>query len=240
MPTEIADEHSLRDRPRVFADRTHAGDVLADLVEQGGRAFDLVLAIPAGGVPVAVELTRVLHLPLDVAVVSKIGVPSDPELGCGAVAWDGRTYVDDALVARLGMTDEELEAATSKAQERVARRLQRFGADGPEVSGCAVLLVDDGVASGVTLRLAVEAARAAGAQSVAVAVPTALRSSALALASQLDALFVANLRRGPRFTVAEAYRTWEDIAEDDALAQVEAVRRAAGSAGSGRTSRSPA
>lgn len=212
----VRDLPSLRDRVRVFRDRRHAGEVLADLLAAYRKADAVVLAIPAGGVPVGAELAARLDLPLEVAVVSKITLPWNTEAGYGAVAFDGTVLLNDRLVSALGLSEDEIERGIAVTREKIVRRMQRFH-DGtfPDLAGRAIILVDDGLASGYTLRAAIRAVRAR-APAVIVAVPTAHREAAESVAAEVDALYCANVRAGPSFAVADAYERWRDVSEAEA------------------------
>lgn len=228
MPTvAIHDLPELRDRAPVFRDRAHAGEVLAAMLEafRGGDA--IVLAIPAGGVPVAAPIARRLALELDLAVVSKALLPWTTEAGFGAVAFDGGVWIDEDAARAFGLTREEIEAAVGAAREKVARRLARLrgGRPLPELAGRTAIVVDDGIAAGSTMRAAIAALRRLGAGRVVVAAPTALDRTARDIAALADEAFVANLRRGTRFAVADAYEAWHDVSEDEAARLLAAAAR---------------
>jgi predicted phosphoribosyltransferase len=192
-----------------------------------------LLAIPAGGVPVAAAIARALRLPLDVAVVSKITPSWNPEVGYGAVAFDGRVRLDDERVAALGIDAREARAGTARTVAKVRRRVERLrGGRGPVVSkGDTAVLVDDGLASGFTMLVAIEAVREAGAARAVVAVPTGSLSAVERLSRSADELSCANVRAGWRFAVADAYEAWSDV--DDA-ALLDILEPPAPSAGSRR------
>jgi predicted phosphoribosyltransferase len=221
MPTaEIHDLPDLRDRSRVFRDRAHAGEALAAMLE-GLRGTDaIVLAIPAGGVPVAAEIAGRLGLPLDLAIVSKALLPWTTEAGFGAIAFDGSAWIDEEAVRAFGLSDADVERSVAAAREKVARRLVRLrgGRPMPTLADRTAILVDDGIAAGSTMRAAIAALREVGAKRIVVAVPTALDRSARAIASLADEIFVANLRHGISFAVADAYEDWYDVSEDEVAA----------------------
>lgn len=220
MTAPVVDLESLRNRAPVFADRAEAGRVLAGMLEEYRGTDALVLAIPAGGVPVAAEVARALGLPLDVAVVSKILLPWNTEAGYGAVAFDGTIQLNQALVDQLGLPAEEVARGVAETRAKVERRLARLrgGRPFPPLAGRPVILVDDGLASGFTMMTAAEALRRAGASEIAVAVPTGHAQAARRVASCADRVYCANLRGGPYFAVADAYRRWYDVPEEEALA----------------------
>jgi predicted phosphoribosyltransferase len=207
------------DKTGIFQDRAAAGVVLAGLLEAQNLPAPLLLGIPAGGVPVAVVLSRTLGWPVRVAVVSKALLPWTTEAGFGAVAWDGTVRLNQELLSRLGLTAEEQEAGLAATRAKVARRVQAFGPVGilPELTGRAAVLVDDGLASGFTMLTAAVALRKTSAASIVVAVPTAHAEAVRLLADEVDLICCANLRGGYPFAVAAAYRNWRDVTEAEAL-----------------------
>ncbi len=159
-----------------YRDRTHGGRELASkLLEYAGRPDVIVLALPRGGVPVAFEVAKVLRAPLDVFVVRKLGVPGHEEYALGAIATGGVRVVDERVVRATGVTREQLEAVTAAEQRELERRERQYRGDRlpPNVAGRTAILVDDGLATGSTMRAAVEALRQEGAARVVVAVPIA-------------------------------------------------------------------
>jgi predicted phosphoribosyltransferase len=185
-----------------------------------------ILAIPAGGVPVGAAVAGVLRLPLDVAVVSKVTPSWNTEVGYGAVAFDGRVRVDAGRQAALGVDDADARRDVARALERVRRRVKSFRpGGGPLVApGEAAVLVDDGLASGITLSTAIEAVRDAGAATVVVAVPTGHEDAVRRIALAADQVHCANVRAGRTFAVADAYQEWGDL-DDDAVLQALVVPR---------------
>ena len=208
---------ALHNRLSVFRDRTHAGEVLADMLSAYRGSNALVLGIPAGGAPVAAAIARALALPLDVAVVSKLTLPWNTETGYGALTFDGTLRLNEMLMARAGLSEADIEAGKARAQEKVARRMKLLRGDRPfpDLSQCSAILVDDGLASGFTLMVAIEALRHQNAKEIVVAVPTAHAESAARIAPLVEALYCPNLREGTSFAVADAYQEWSDVAEED-------------------------
>jgi predicted phosphoribosyltransferase len=223
----IIDAVERRERVAVFRDRTDGGEALGELLRAEPEDA-LVLAIPSGGVPVAVALCRRLDLPLDVAVVSKITLPWDTEAGYGAVAFDGSSRLNERLLPFLDLSREQIEDGLARTRAKVERRVRalRGATSAPPVAGRAVILVDDGLASGLTMEVAIAAVRRAGASRVAVAVPTAHREAAERVAPLADALYCGNLRSGRSFAVADAYASWCDVEEEAAAELLAAHRRA--------------
>lgn len=185
----------------------------------------MVMAIPAGGVPVAAEIARLLRLPLDLAVVSKITLPWDTEAGYGAVAWDGRALLNEEMRFYFLLSDKVVDEGIRRATEKVQRRVEtlRGGRPMPDVAGRPVILVDDGLASGFTMKVAIEALRRAGASRIIVAVPTAPTHTAAEMAELAEEVYCANVRDTRRFAVAAAYREWHDVSELEAKAALAAV-----------------
>jgi predicted phosphoribosyltransferase len=157
-----------------FRDRADAGRLLAAAVADRAPGPDpVVLGLPRGGVPVAASVAAALHAPLDVFVVRKLGVPQHRELAMGAVASGGVRVVNDDVVRRLGIPAGEIERVAGEEQVELVRRERAYrGERGPlALGGRAAVLVDDGVATGASLRAAVQAVRALGPAQVVVAVP---------------------------------------------------------------------
>lgn len=209
----------LRDKIRVFRNRTQAGEVLAGMLQAFRRTETIVMAIPSGGLPVAVVIAKELDLPLEVAVVSKITLPWNTEAGYGAVAFDGTMQLNQDLLLYLNLTGRQIEEGKDKTFRKVLRRVKSFREDRPfpDVSQKTVILVDDGLASGFTLLVAVEALRKAGARSLVVAVPTGSWNSVLRVSGKVEVLYCANIRQGGQFAVADAYKNWFDVEEEEAL-----------------------
>lgn len=214
-PCGIVERTDLNGRRPVFADRAEAGGVLAGMLRPEAGPSAIILAIPAGGVPVADPLADALDLPMDILVVSKITLPWNSEAGYGAVAFDGSVKINDDLVAHLGLRPETVTDGVERTREKVNRRILRFRGERPALSlaGRTAILVDDGLASGFTMRAAAEAVRGT-ADRVVVAVPTGHRRALEALAWTADRIYCANIRSGLRFAVAEAYRHWDDVSEE--------------------------
>jgi putative phosphoribosyl transferase len=176
----------------IYSDRRHAGRRLADeLADYRGRADALVLALPRGGVPVAFEVARALDLPLDVLVVRKIGVPGQPEYALGALASGGLCVLNHELVEALAIRPEALREVIDAERSELIRRERRYRGDRPRppLAGRCVLLVDDGLATGSSMKVALQAARRAEAAEVVVAVPVGSRDAVRMFNEEADAVF---------------------------------------------------
>jgi predicted phosphoribosyltransferase len=215
LAKNVVELPELRDRIAVFRDRDHGGEILAKMLTgyTGGDAT--IMAIPAGGVPVAKVMAERLNLPLDLAVVSKITLPWNTEAGYGAVAFDGTVRLNENLVARFGLTKEQIQEGIDKTSQKVANRVKNLRGSGTwsGFSGQQAILVDDGLASGFTMLVAIEALKKANVGSLNVAVPTGHESSIVRIASEVDTLYCANIRGGFSFAVADAYVKWSDVGE---------------------------
>lgn len=172
----------------VFRDRVDAGERLAGLLTHLGGENPIVLALPRGGVPVAVQVGRALGAPVEILVSRKLGVPMQPELGFGALSEGGAAWVEESTRRLLGIEDDQVEQVKEKETRELARRVAvyRGGAPLPDLRGKTVIVVDDGVATGGTMRAAVRAARALGAGRVVAAVPVAAKETADALRGEVD------------------------------------------------------
>lgn len=211
----IFDLTEMRNRGRVFRDRAQAGEVLAGMLGEFRGTDALILAIPAGGVPVAAEIAQRLGLPLDLAAVSKITLPWNTESGYGAVAFDGSVRLNQDLIAALGLPAATVQEGIARTKEKVARRVQQLCGDRPlpALTGRAAILVDDGLASGFTMHTAVDALHRLAARRVIVAVPTGHANAVARIAAAVDSLYCPNIRQGLSFAVADAYEQWTDVSE---------------------------
>jgi putative phosphoribosyl transferase len=171
-----------------FLDRRDAGRRLARQLEPLRGQDVVVLGLPRGGVPVAFEVARALGAPLDVVVVRKLGVPSQPELAMGAVGEGGVTVVDQRVVALAGVGPDVVARAEERERAEVVQRARRFRGDRPRtpLAGRTAVVVDDGIATGSTARAAAAVVRAQGAGRVVLAAPVCARESARALAGEFD------------------------------------------------------
>ncbi|MEA2109007.1 MAG: phosphoribosyltransferase family protein [Pseudomonadota bacterium] len=226
MSNTLFDLPRLRQRTGVFRDRKHAGQVLAEMLQEWKGSKALVLAVPSGGVPVAVKLAEALDLSLDVAVVSKILLPWNTEAGFGAVAFDGSVWINKEYVEYFDLDQPTIEKQTQEALEKVQRRVKLFRADRPwpDLENQAVILVDDGIAAGSTLRVALMALHHSGVGKTIVTVPTAHRESLVRIMDRVEALYCANIRGGPQFAVAAAYQQWDDVDETAASRMLKLFR----------------
>jgi len=215
----IVDLTELRDRVGVFRNRAHGGKILAGMLDSFGNSEAMVLAIPSGGVPVAKVIAEHLRLTMDVLVVSKITLPWNTEAGYGAVAFDGTVRVNEKLLPSLGLSEQEIQQGIEKTFHKVTSRVKRLrgGRTFPDLSNQPVVVVDDGLASGFTLLVGVEALRKAMATQIIVAVPTGHWDSVQMMARRVEAVYCANIRKGWSFAVADAYQRWSDVSDEEVV-----------------------
>lgn len=180
-------------KPLVFKNRVHAGQLLAEvLMKHANREDVIVLGLPRGGVPVAYEVARKLHAPLDVLVVRKLGVPGYEELAMGAIASGGVQVVDHDMMRALGIPRAALEAEAAAQMKELNRREMAYrGHTGaPEVAGRTIILIDDGIATGSTIRAAVLALQQQHPKEIIIAAPVAAPDTCEALDPLVDDLVV--------------------------------------------------
>jgi putative phosphoribosyl transferase len=221
MKARVHEIGKLRNRQYIFRDRAHAGQVLSSMLapEYRKEANLLVLAIPSGGVPVALEVAAKLDSPMDLLIVRKLQIPGNPEAGFGAMTRGGAVFLNQALLDELHLAEAEIEKQKRKVEKELERRndLFRKGRPSPSLQSRSVVLVDDGLASGYTMMASIHEVRSGHAARVTVAVPTASLSSIQRLGDMADDIYCANIREGPYFAVASAYENWYDLDHDEVL-----------------------
>ncbi len=221
-PNNVTEDPDLHNRYPVFLDRPAAGAGLAKIMSEWEDCGAVVCAIPAGGVPVATALAAALRLSLDLLIVSKMTLPWNTEAGFGAVADDGAIEINQPMVNAMALDRNTIDKSIEATSKKVALRERRYRRliDKRTLTGAAVILVDDGLASGFTLRVAIKSARAQGAGTIVAAVPTGHSGSVDSIAPLCDRLYCANVREGMCFAVAAAYATWSDVSESEVMQQL--------------------
>ena len=202
---------------QIFKNRKEAGKILAEkLREYAGRSDVLVLGLPRGGVPVAYEVARALNAPLDVLIVRKLGVPGQEELGFGAIAADGEIVLNENLVRALHITPEMVRRIVDRETEELNRRdvLYRGGRPFPRVEDKLVIVVDDGLATGSTMRAAIEMLRTKRAGQIVVAVPVGSRDTCEKL-DGADALCICATTPEPFYGVGMWYEDFSQTQDDE-------------------------
>lgn len=210
------------DRPvtsQVFQDRRDAGRRLAARLAPLAPERPVVVALPRGGVPVAAEIAAVLHAPLDVLVVRKVGAPGRPELGIGAVAEGGLRVLNEDVLRAMEVDDAELRAAVRQAEGELAERLTRYraGRSGVVVTDRTVILVDDGLATGGTARVAARALRLQAPARLVLAVPVAAAEALAALAHEVDEIVCLEAPE-PLWAIGAWYADFHQVPDDEVAA----------------------
>lgn len=210
----------MPDRREVFADRRDAGRRLAAALDSFRDTGVLVLALPRGGVPVAYEVARSLNSPLDIVLVRKIGLPGQPEFGLGAVVNGTKphTVLNEELVAQIGVSQGYLDSEMQRQLAEIERRRSAYRGDRPShtVGGRTVIVVDDGIATGSTVRVALQALRRAGAARLVLAVPVAPRETLAELAQEVDEI-VCLATPEPFYAVGEHYADFEQTSDEEVV-----------------------
>src|ERR1700738_5018203 len=212
--------------PHFFRDRTEAGRHLAErLSAYADRPDVLVLALPRGGVPVAFEVAKALNAPLDVFVVRKLGLPGREEVAMGAIASGGIRVLNENLIRALGISQELIESVATKEQQELERREREYREGRPpiDVRGRTVILVDDGLATGSSMRVAAHALRQKQPAQIIVAVPVAANDSCRELESVADKVVCA-VTPEPFWGVGQWYEDFSQTSDQDVR---DLLRRAA-------------
>jgi putative phosphoribosyl transferase len=225
---QLLEDRALHNCRGVFRDRSDAGKRLAVFIREHIPVENpLICAIPAGGVPVGVELAESFRARMFLGVVRKLKVPWNPEAGFGSMTWNGKIYLNQELVRLLGLTDDEIGRAVSETQRSIRERIERFTREHPSpvVRGRTIIITDDGLASGYTMMAAVEALRSDEPQKIIVAVPTGSSTSIAVLTGKADTVVCLNLRTGSHFAVADAYQSWYDLSDEEVISCLAAAEK---------------
>jgi predicted phosphoribosyltransferase len=200
-----------------FADRRDAGRKLAGaLAHYAGRDDVIVLALPRGGVPVAYEVTLALKAPLDVFVVRKLGVPGHEELAMGAIATSGMRVLNDEIVKELAIPPHVIEAVAAKEEKELARRERLYRGDRPplQLAAQTAILVDDGLATGSTMRAAIRAVRRSQPARIVVAVPVGSPDVCETMRDEADEVICATMPQ-PLIGVGRWYGDFSQTSDDE-------------------------
>jgi len=209
----------------VFENRRDAGRQLAAELLRFAEERPIVVALPRGGVPVAVEVSRALDAPLDLLTVRKLGAPQNPEFAIGAIAEDGTAVVNEPVARHVGITRTQLTRILEREQRELGRRVERFRAGRPplEVQGRTVIVVDDGLATGLSDLAAVRALRSRRPARIVVAAPVGSREAIALLADEADEV-VCVTRPRELFGVGRWYRDFSPVVDEEVLALLAEAR----------------
>jgi predicted phosphoribosyltransferase len=202
-----------------YRDREEAGRILSSKLSDYRSKDLIVLAIPNGGVPVAVVIAEELGAELYLMIVRKLQIPDNREAGFGALTADGFLVLNQSLIKHLGLTEADILKQKEKAFKSIRSRQKYFGkrTEPPSLNDRTVVIVDDGLASGFTMEAGVKSAKSQGAERIIIAVPTSSMSAYRRLESKVDKIVCPDLSRLPIFAVANAYQNWHDVNEEEVL-----------------------
>lgn len=202
-----------------FINRIDAGQKLAKkLTHFKGKQDILVLGLPRGGVVLSAEVSKFLQIPMDILVARKIGAPSNPELAIGALTEGGTVYLNESLLQKLGLTVHDLTDIIEAEKKEALRRVALYRGNRPvlELKDKTVIIVDDGIATGSTMLVAVQKARALGAKKIVVAVPVSAADSLKRIEKEVDEVVCL---RAPEdfFGVAQFYESFPQVTDDEVV-----------------------
>ena len=203
---------------KIFQDRSDAGRFLADkLTEYANRTDVVVLGLPRGGVPVAHEVARKLHAPLDILVVRKLGVPGHEELAMGAIASGGARVLNHCVLSHLSIPDDIIDLVIENEERELARREREYRGDRAPVDlrGRTVIVVDDGLATGSSMRAAVQALRPKHPKQIVVAVPVGPRETCESFKQEVDTIAVCAITPEPFTAVGLWYADFSQTTDDE-------------------------
>ena len=201
-----------------FEDRRDAGRRLAAELASCAGERPVIIALPRGGVPVAVEVARALGAPLEILAVRKLGAPGNPELGVGAVAEDGSGVLDPHSAGMVGMDQETLDATLARESQELRRRVERYRQGRPPIAveGRAVIVIDDGLATGLSDLAAVRALRKRGARNITVAVPVGSDESVAMLEQEAERVVCLTIPRR-LYGVGMWYRDFSPVSDEQVV-----------------------
>jgi predicted phosphoribosyltransferase len=216
---EIIEDKNLRNKSFVFEDREDAGSRLSQLLSEYKGSDSIILAIPSGGVPVGKEIKDALSLPLDLLIVRKIQIPWNPEAGFGTLNLDGHVIFNEPLLHSLELPDNVINAQIEKTNDILKKRNELFRKSRPfpSLKNKTAILVDDGLASGYTMIAATEFVKKRNPLRIIIAVPTGSYGTVKKISPLADYLYCLNIRESYPYAVAEAYRNWYDLSDEEVL-----------------------
>ena len=182
-----------------------------------------MLGIPNGGIPLAIEVATALHADLDIVVCRKFALPLNPEGGLGAVADDGTSILNEDVITKDGISREQVEYEANQVKANIKQRSLRYKGESisPRLTGKVAIIVDDGLASGITMTVAVESVRHRNPREIIVAVPVASSTGFNRAARSADKIIACAVANMPRYYLADFYRHWHDISDDEVVRSLE-------------------
>jgi putative phosphoribosyl transferase len=217
--TILIEDQELRNRTKVFADRKDGGTRLANKLRRFKDQNTIVLALPSGGVPIGKAIQQEIDCDFDLLVVRKIQIPWNTEAGFGAVNLDGDVLLNESLLYALHLPEADVQSQIDKTKTILRRRNELFRQEKPfpDLGNRLVILADDGLASGFTMRAAIEYVRKRNPATIITAVPTGSADTVDRIIREVDCVVCLNVRESYPFAVAEAYRLWYDLNEEEVL-----------------------
>ena len=211
----------------LFENRNDAGRKLAAELTGYIHQTAVVLAIPNGGVPLAMEVARILQAELDIIVCRKLAIPMNPEGGLGAVADDGTSIIDEAVIKRDGLSPEQIEYEANQVKMTVKQRSLRYQGERipPRLTGKSAIIVDDGLASGVTMAVAIESVKHRRPREIIVAVPLASATGYNRISKFANRVVTCAVANIPKFYLADFYHNWRDVTDDEVVHYLEQWHR---------------
>jgi predicted phosphoribosyltransferase len=215
----IIEDKNLHNKSFVFEDRADAGKRLSEFLPGYKHSDSIVLAIPSGGVPVGKEISNALSLDFDLLIVRKIQIPWNPEAGFGAINLDGYVIFNETLLHSLELPENVINTQIEKTKDILKKRdeLFRESRPFPSLKNKTTIIVDDGLASGYTMIAATEFVKKRNPSKIIIAVPTGSYGTVRKISPLVDYLYCLNIREGYPYAVAEAYRNWYDLSDEEVL-----------------------
>ena len=211
----------------LFQDRYGAGKLLADqLMQYQNAPSTLILALPRGGVPVAYEVTKKLHLPMDIFIVRKLGVPFQEELAMGAISSGNVIFFNEDILAHLDIGKDDIQHVIEKEKTELQRREKKYRAENafPDITGKNIILIDDGIATGASIHAAIIALKKLSAQKIIIAIPVAPESTLFELTPLVDeivCLYPAPIFHG----VGQFYNDFSQTTDEEVINLLSETRK---------------
>ncbi|MEN2985151.1 MAG: phosphoribosyltransferase family protein [Thermodesulfovibrionaceae bacterium] len=217
--SRFLEDINLRDKTKIFEDRIDAGRKLSYFLSDYKSTNSIILAIPSGGVPIGRELKEFLSVEFELLIVRKIQIPWNPEAGFGAMNLDGDVILNETLLRYLELSEDEIKNQIEKTKEILTKRdkLFREGKSFPSLENKTAIVVDDGIASGYTMLAGIEYVKKRNPDKIIIAVPTGSLRTIKKLSKFVDFIYCLNIRESYPYAVADAYKNWYDISDEEVL-----------------------